>query len=337
MSKKIISRSSKRKKIDIIDDSKEISNLSDDLSNLSIHETKKKQKISIQKLSDTYLDKKFIANFNTLMKDLYLNSKKRGEYKFNTRFPLYHKDDMDNSYVAILPIVIGYKNFKQEEKKSIHGISRENKRILEMYDIIISSFLYDRKGNLIFYPKSYYDEFIENDENDDGEEENNIAIKSKWENLDNDIVLKMFKKQYNIDSKKKKNILGKKYVKYSPNIAIYIVFLKKEYLLKNLNFGDKHFQWALYRQFILYNDWVPYEFNMVNNNYSFKRSGDPYIYRLISDTGYKEYPNVIKCIIRDLDAEKNNKEYKKTLPYHITYKYIHEEIAKFNKSRGGFY
>jgi hypothetical protein len=343
-SKKKTQTRSKRKKIDVVDDVdnvndvKEISNLSDDLSKLSIHETKKKQKVSkipIQRLSDTYLDEKCIANFHTVMKELSLNSKKREEYKYNTRYQFCDGDGLDKSYLAILPIVVAHQMFKEEKNKTLKGTDDNIKRKtminpLIINDIVISSFLFDRKGHLIFHPTSKFDDFIENDDDND---DNDNDDKSKWENMDNETVLKMFKKLYNIVSKKPDNILSKKYIKYSPNVSIFIVFVKKEYKLKNANFGDKHFPWAWCRQWEMFNDWVPN-----TDNDGFHRSGDPYICRLVDrDNNPGRMP--IRYIIRDYEAEsdKDGKSIKKTTPYRITYKYIYEEIAKFNKSRGGLF
>lgn len=340
----------KRKKIDVVDD-KEISKLSNDLNELSIEQKKivikenksknksnklrKKSKIPTQRL--TKLDLDF---FIRKMEELSLNSKKREEYKFNTRVPLCDGDDLENSYIAILPIVVGHQIFKEEKNKNLkqndHRIKKKSMcNPLVINDIVISSLLYDRKGHLIFHPTSKFDDFTENDDNDESESESDEYknISSKWENMDNETVLKLFKSLYNIVSKKPKNILSKKYIQYSPNVAIYIVFVKKEYKLKNANFGDKHFPWAWCRQWEMYNDWVPN-----TDNDGFHRSGDPYIFRLTEkDNNPGRTP--IRYTIRDYDnhSDKDNKEIKKTAPYRITYKYIYEEIAKFNKNRGGLF
>lgn len=342
----------KRKKIDVVDD-KEISKLSNDLNELSIEQKKivikenksknksnklrKKSKIPTQRL--TKLDLDF---FIRKMEELSLNSKKREEYKFNTRVPLCDGDDLENSYIAILPIVVGHQIFKEEKNKNLkqndHRIKKKSMcNPLVINDIVISSLLYDRKGHLIFHPTSKFDDFTENDDNDESESESESDeyknISSKWENMDNETVLKLFKSLYNIVSKKPKNILSKKYIQYSPNVAIYIVFVKKEYKLKNANFGDKHFPWAWCRQWEMYNDWVPN-----TDNDGFHRSGDPYIFRLTEkDNNPGRTP--IRYTIRDYDnhSDKDNKEIKKTAPYRITYKYIYEEIAKFNKNRGGLF
>ena len=334
----------KRKKIDVVDD-KEISNLSNDIRDLSIQEEKiekKTEKKSNKLRKKTYIPRQRLTDldldfFTRQMKELSLKSKIREEYKFNTRFPLCDGDDLDNSYVAILPIVVSHQMFKEEKNKTLKGTDDNIKRKtminpLIINDIVISSFLFDRKGHLIFHPTSKFDDFIENDDDND-DNDNNDDDKSKWENMDNETVLKMFKKLYNIVSKKPDNILSKKYIKYSPNVSIFIVFVKKEYKLKNANFGDKHFPWAWCRQWEMFNDWVPN-----TDNDGFHRSGDPYICRLVDrDNNPGRMP--IRYIIRDYEAEsdKDGKSIKKTTPYRITYKYIYEEIAKFNKSRGGLF
>ena len=264
----------KRKKIDVVDD-KEISNLSNDIRDLSIQEEKiekKTEKKSNKLRKKTYIPRQRLTDldldfFTRQMKELSLKSKIREEYKFNTRFPLCDGDDLDNSYVAILPIVVAHQMFKEEKNKTLKSTDDNIKRKtminpLIINDIVISSFLFDRKGHLIFHPISKFDDFIENDDNDNDD-------KSKWENMDNETVLKMFKKLYNIVSKKPDNILYKKYIKYSPNVSIFIVFVKKEYKLKNANFGDKHFPWAWCRQWEMFNDWVPN-----TDNDGFHRSGD---------------------------------------------------------------
>ena len=328
----------KRKKIDVVDDN-EISNLSNDIRNLSLQEEKKSNKIRKKKYIPTQrLTDLDLAFFIKKMKELSLNSNKREEYKFNTRFPLCNGDDLDNSYVAILPTVVGHEIFKEEKNNTLtHDDERIKKNSccnpLVLNDIVISSFLYDRKGHLIFHPTSKFDDFIENDDNDDDDDENDNDDKSKWENMDNETVLKLFKSLYNVVSKKPNNILSKKYIKYSPNVAIFMVFVKKEYKLKNVNFGDKHFPWAWCRQWEMYNDWVPN-----TDNDGFHRSGDPYIYRLL-DRDINPGRTPIRYTIRDYEAEsdKDGKSIKKTTPYRITYKYIYEEIAKFNKSRGGLF
>ena len=331
----------KRKKIDVVDD-KEISNLSNDIRDLSIQEEKKTEKKSNKLRKKTYIPRQRLTDldldfFTRQMEELSLESKKREEYKFNTRYPLCDGDDLDNSYVAILPIVVAHQMFKEEKNKTLKSTDDNIKRKtminpLIINDIVISSFLYDRKGHLIFHPTSKFDDFIENDDDDDNDDNDNDD-KSKWENMDNETVLKMFKKLYNIVSKKPDNILSKKYIKYSPNVSIFIVFVKKEYKLKNANFGDKHFPWAWCRQWEMFNDWVPN-----TDNDGFHRSGDPYICRLVDrDNNPGRMP--IRYIIRDYEAEsdKDGKSIKKTTPYRITYKYIYEEIAKFNKNRGGLF
>jgi len=322
-------RIKKKRTIDNI--SEDVKDISDGINELNLESD---TKIPIQKLKrqktnifDNMQTKEDKRKIKLEINKIENNYRKCISYRFNQKFPIQSFDEFDKKYVAIVPIIPNSKIVKhfppeiniQNVKMDAEIVNRNdiNSNPLFKLYILFTSILTDKFGSIVFYPEEKFSDFLNKDTETD---EDGNETKNQWENIDSETILKLFKNVFNVVSKKTDKIIKTKYIQYSPNLGVFLVFLKgKQYKLKNEKFGDKHYPWRWDQNWDHYNNWMAdYENNV------FRRDCSPYLCALSSHKYMCMTDNEVKYRFDDDTPSQPRKR----LFHKMTWRFIYEELAK---------
>jgi len=251
-------------------------------------------------------------------------AKKAGEYKIQIRPDFDHNpvnpvDNCKKRYFAVM-LMISKKEWYRSTAEIIKEINPNlymndtSTNPLLKFDIMIDSILLGKGYRMVFFPTSILEKDADSKYMDGS---STGGGRYDFGKIDRDEILRIFRKIFNIKTKKIQNIFDFWHINYSPNTTVLFVFVKNEYKLKD----DANWVWK--RQWAMFNDWVPNE-----RDFGYHRGNNPYRYILTSDANRHCDWNIRYRIVHNPET---GEWVEGGLPFKITQRFIYEQLCIFHE------